>query len=90
MRSVSRKVEHPAEGGEVAAGTDRHQTDLSKEGSGMSNWCAVHPRYEAKRKPGSICGECWRLYFLKNPEEKPRYQETYQDSDKLRAHLLKP
>ena len=56
----------------------------------MSNWCAVHPRYEAKRKPGSICGECWKLYFLKNPEEKPRYQETYQDSDKLRAHLLKP
>jgi hypothetical protein len=34
----------------------------------MSHWCASHPRYEAKRPPGSLCGECWKLYLLRCPE----------------------
>lgn len=37
----------------------------------MSDWCASHPKYEAKRRPGSLCGRCWQLYFLGHPEEKP-------------------
>ncbi len=37
----------------------------------MRDWCKEHPKYEAKRKPGSTCGTCWHLYFLKNPEAKP-------------------
>lgn len=37
----------------------------------MSDWCKHHPKYEAKRKPGSVCGRCWELWFLRNPELKP-------------------
>lgn len=36
----------------------------------MSHWCQSHPKYEAKREPNSLCGECWRLWFFKNPELK--------------------
>ena len=53
----------------------------------MSHWCNQHPRYAAKRTPGSLCGECWRLYFLKNPEEKGRLKETYQEAERLREAM---
>lgn len=36
----------------------------------MSHWCKTHPAYSAKREPRSLCGHCWMLYFLKNPELK--------------------
>lgn len=36
----------------------------------MSHYCTSHPRYEAKREPKSLCGNCWRLYFYRCPEEK--------------------
>ncbi len=52
----------------------------------MSDWCKEHPRYSAKRMPNSICGECWKLYFIRNPEDKERLQET----ETLKAHSLKP
>ena len=35
----------------------------------MSHWCKSHPTYSAKRQPKSICGDCWRLWFLRNPED---------------------
>jgi len=35
----------------------------------MSDYCPTHKRYSAKRQPKSICGQCWKLYFLKNPED---------------------
>ncbi len=34
------------------------------------DWCNQHPRYSAKRQPNSICGRCWSLWFLRNPEDK--------------------
>lgn len=36
----------------------------------MSDWCSSHPRYSAKREPNSICGTCWSLWHLRNPELK--------------------
>lgn len=36
----------------------------------MADYCNVHPRYSAKRAPNSICGTCWKLYFLRCPEER--------------------
>lgn len=56
----------------------------------MSHWCKHHPRYEAKRTPKALCGDCWQLYFLRHPENKPHFIDTYRDLDKLRAHVLKP
>lgn len=50
----------------------------------MSNWCQSHPRYEAKQKPGSTCGDCWKLYFLKNPEEKQEVIDTYEELSKIK------
>lgn len=41
----------------------------------MSHWCKLHPRYEAKREPNSVCGDCWHLWHLKNPELKPAPSE---------------
>jgi hypothetical protein len=32
------------------------------------SWCKTHPRYRAKSTPKGLCGACWKLYFLKNPE----------------------
>lgn len=43
----------------------------------MSHYCQQHPRYEAKRKPGSVCGRCWQLYFFSHPEEKLPTTEYY-------------
>ena len=45
----------------------------------MSHWCEQHPKYSAKRKPGSLCGKCWALFFLKNPEEKQEVLDTYEE-----------
>jgi len=56
----------------------------------MSDWCKSHPRYSAKKMPNSLCGKCFQLYFLKNPEVKPRLEETYADLEKVRAHLMRP
>jgi len=45
----------------------------------MSHFCKDHPRYEAKREPKALCGDCYRLWFLKNPELKvpdPERPET--------------
>lgn len=53
----------------------------------MSHWCKQHPRYAAKRTPGSVCGDCWALFFLKNPEEKDRLKETYQEAERLREAM---
>lgn len=39
------------------------------------DWCSEHPRYEAKRKPNSLCGRCWELYFIKNPEDRHPVEE---------------
>lgn len=50
----------------------------------MGHYCKEHPRYEAKRKPGSICGRCWELYFLRNPEEKRVAIESYAELEKMR------
>lgn len=36
----------------------------------MSDYCKEHPRYSAKRAPNSLCGDCFKLWFLKNPELK--------------------
>lgn len=36
----------------------------------MSDWCQSHPTYSAKRPPNSLCGRCFQLYFLRNPELK--------------------
>lgn len=36
----------------------------------MSDYCPQHPRYSAKRAPNSLCGNCFRLWFLRNPELK--------------------
>lgn len=41
----------------------------------MMDWCASHPKYEAKRKPNSLCGRCWALYFIKNPEDRNPVEE---------------
>lgn len=30
----------------------------------MSHWCEQHPKYSAKRKPGSLCGKCWACQEL--------------------------
>ena len=35
----------------------------------MADWCKTHPTYSAKRPPKSLCGKCFELYFLKNPED---------------------
>jgi hypothetical protein len=43
----------------------------------MSHFCTVHPRYEAKREPNSLCGKCWLLFFYKNPEQKREFRDTY-------------
>lgn len=48
------------------------------------NWCQQHPRYEAKRKPNSLCGRCWSLFFLKNPEEKEAVKDTYVELSKMK------
>lgn len=53
----------------------------------MSHWCATHPRYSAKRQPNSLCGDCWKLWFLRNPEEKERLTDTYREAEALRADL---
>lgn len=58
---------------------------MSKGDSLMSHWCATHPRYSAKRKPNSVCGECWKLYFLKNPEAKQIAHESYVELEKLQG-----
>lgn len=50
----------------------------------MMYWCKEHPRYSAKRKPGSLCGRCWALWFLRNPEERTIVQESYEDLSKMR------
>lgn len=51
----------------------------------MSDWCPTHKNYSAKRKPGSTCGACWRLYFLKNPEERQEVIDTYEDLAKMKG-----
>lgn len=45
----------------------------------MSDWCVSHPKYSAKRKPNSLCGRCWALWFIRNPEEKIELHETYSE-----------
>lgn len=55
----------------------------------MSHYCKSHPRFEGKSIPKSICGDCWHLYFIRNPEDKERLQGTYADAEKLRAHVMK-
>lgn len=49
----------------------------------MSDWCRSHPRYEAKRKPLSLCGQCWKLYFLRNPEKKVVVQESRHTTERV-------
>ncbi|MDH5667851.1 MAG: hypothetical protein OEY86_07570 [Nitrospira sp.] len=56
----------------------------------MSDWCKEHPRYSAKRTPNSVCGRCWVLYFIKNPEEKDRLRETYREAEGLREAIGPP
>lgn len=51
----------------------------------MSHWCKSHPRYEAKRKPRSTCEDCWKLYFLKNPDEKQEVLDTYEELAKMKG-----
>lgn len=51
----------------------------------MSEWCASHPRYQAKREPGSICGRCWQLFFLRCPEIKYDYRRIRQEQGEARA-----
>lgn len=34
------------------------------------NWCKDHPQYSAKREPKTTCGECWKLWFIRCPEER--------------------
>ena len=46
----------------------------------MSHYCQTHPRYEAKREPNSLCGECWRLWFLKNPEPRSERRDRERPS----------
>lgn len=46
----------------------------------MSDWCKLHPKYGAKRRPVTQCSRCWKLYFLKNPEEK---QEVFDADPEL-------
>jgi hypothetical protein len=41
----------------------------------MSNWCQSHPTYSAKREPNSLCGKCWSLFNLKNPERRGPEQD---------------
>lgn len=36
----------------------------------MADWCPIHKTYSAKRAPGSTCGNCWALWFLRCPEER--------------------
>lgn len=50
----------------------------------MMHWCKEHPRYEAKRRPGSLCGKCWQLWFMRNPEQKVVAQESYVELSKMR------
>lgn len=35
----------------------------------MSDWCPTHKTYSAKRPPKSLCGKCFELWFLRNPED---------------------
>lgn len=49
----------------------------------MADWCGEHPRYSAKRKPNSLCGKCWALWFIRNPEFKVEMQETYGELSRL-------
>lgn len=50
----------------------------------MMAWCKTHPRCSAKRMPNSLCGRCFQLYFLKNPEEKTVVLETYEELSKMK------
>lgn len=50
----------------------------------MSHWCKTHPAYSAKREPKSLCGQCWMLFFFKNPEEKPVVLETFMELEKMK------
>lgn len=54
----------------------------------MSHWCKRHPRYEAKRTPKAICGDCWALFLLKNPEHPNRHQfkPTLDITEELSRH----
>lgn len=49
----------------------------------MSEWCAEHPRYSAKRRPNSLCGRCWQLWFFRNPEDRQEIRETYSELEKM-------
>ena len=55
----------------------------------MSHWCGSHPRYEAKREPGSLCGHCWRLWFLKNPELKSDTVRVYEEGKTLETDFAR-
>lgn len=50
----------------------------------MSDWCKAHPRYSAKRMPKSLCGKCWSLYFIKNPEERCIIRQAVADMEAMR------
>lgn len=49
----------------------------------MSHWCKSHPRYEAKREPNSVCGDCWHLWHLKNPELKMENRDRERPSEQV-------
>lgn len=53
----------------------------------MGDWCQSHPRYSAKRRPGSTCGRCWQLFFRKNPEEKTDVRESYDELAKMKENF---
>lgn len=51
------------------------------------HWCGEHPRYEAKREPAGLCGRCWSLFFIKNPEAKEVLQREYREAEGLKVDL---
>lgn len=53
----------------------------------MSHYCPEHKRYEAKREPSGLCGRCWSLWFLKNPEAKEVLQRKYREAEEIKQAL---
>lgn len=43
------------------------------------NWCQQHPRYEGKGQPGYWCQQCWKLYFLRNPEDRAFFAKVHRE-----------
>ena len=54
----------------------------------MADYCKAHPRYSAKRPPKSLCGKCFELWFLRNPED-PKNTQGFRTAIAIAKELTK-